>query len=192
MPHPSPPSRPAPAGRVTRHVALLRGLNVGGKNRLAMADLKATFEAAGAARVETFQAAGNVLFDAPAARASAIGAAVDAALARRGLGATVVLRTAAELAVAAADHPFLPLGAEPERCYVAFLARTPTAAAVASLDPGRSPPDAFEARGREIYLWLPNGAAKTRITNAWLDARLATLSTVRGWPTVLALARRLG
>jgi uncharacterized protein (DUF1697 family) len=189
---PSPPSRTAPAAaRATRHVALLRGLNVGGKNRLAMADLQTIFEAAGAAGVATVQVAGNVLFDAPAGRVKAIVAAVDAALSRRGLGSVVVLRTADELQAAAADHPFLAIGAEPERCYVAFLSTRPTPAAAAGLDPGRSPPDAFEVRGREVYLWLPNGAAKTRITTGWLDARLGTLSTVRGWATVLTLARKL-
>ena len=183
---------PSTTAGPVRHLALLRGLNVGGANRLAMADLRQAFEAAGADRVETVQAAGNVLFDAPPARLAAIAKGVEAALVRRGVGSTLVLRGAAELRAAAAAHPFLTRGAVPARCYVAFLAAAPTAAAAASLEPDRSPPDVFEVRDREVYLWLPNGAARTRITTAWLDARLGTVSTVRGWATVLALAERLG
>jgi uncharacterized protein (DUF1697 family) len=182
----------AAAPRATRHVALLRGINVGGANRLPMADLREAFEVAGAARVETLQAAGNVLFDAPPGKVAAIASRVEAALARRGVSSTLVLRTASELRAAAADHPFLARGAVPARCYVAFLASTPSATAAGSLEPDRSPPDAFAVLGREIYLWLPNGAARTRITTAWLDARLGTVSTVRGWATVRALAGRVG
>jgi uncharacterized protein (DUF1697 family) len=165
-------------------VALLRGLNVGGANRLPMAELVALFEAAGAAEVVTLQAAGNVLFRAPTGGAAGIGAAVQAALARRGLSTPVVLRTAAELAAVARANPY----PDAEGLHVAFLAARPRAAAVAALDRDRSPPDRLEVVGREVYLRLPNGMAHTRITNAWLDGALGTVSTVRNWRTVLALA----
>jgi uncharacterized protein (DUF1697 family) len=174
-----------------RHVALLRGLNVGGANRISMADLAAIFAQAGAAEVTTLQAAGNVLLTAAAGEVAAISARVEAALKARGLGSTLVLRTREALLAAAAEHPFLARGADAARCYVAFLAARPTAAAARSLEPDRSPPDAFELRGRELYLWLPGGAAGTRVTNAWMDSRLGTVSTVRGWKTVQALAARI-
>jgi uncharacterized protein (DUF1697 family) len=175
-----------------RHVALLRGLNVGGANRISMADLAAIFAQAGAAEVTTLQAAGNVLLTAAADEVAAISARAEAALKARGLGSTLVLRTREALLAAAAEHPFLARGADPARCYVAFLAARPTAAAARSLEPDRSPPDAFELRGRELYLWLPGGAGGSRLTNAWMDSRLGTVSTVRGWKTVQALAERIG
>jgi hypothetical protein len=82
-------------------IALLRGLNVGGKNRLAMADLAAAFEAAGAGAPRTFIQSGNVLFEAPAARAPGLAEAARRTLAsRHGLEVPVVLRSAAELAAA--------------------------------------------------------------------------------------------
>jgi uncharacterized protein (DUF1697 family) len=77
-------------------------------------------------------------------------------------------------------------GAE-NHLHVLFLADQPGAAAVASLDPDRSPPDAFVVRGREIYLRCPNGVGTTKLTNAWFDSRLATISTGRNWRTVLKL-----
>jgi len=58
---------------------------------------------------------------------------------------------------------------------------------VAGLDPGRSPPDEFVVRGREIYLRFPGGVARSKLTNAYFDSKLATTSTVRNWRTVLKL-----
>ena len=68
-----------------------------------------------------------------------------------------------------------------------FLGSQPDAGAIAALDPDRSPPDAFVVRGREIYLQCPNGAGTTKLTNAWFDSRLSTISTGRNWRTVLKL-----
>ena len=63
----------------------------------------------------------------------------------------------------------------------------PDAGRVATLDPLRSPPDAFVVRGREIYLQCPNGVGNTKLTNAWFDSKLATISTGRNWRTVTTL-----
>jgi uncharacterized protein (DUF1697 family) len=58
---------------------------------------------------------------------------------------------------------------------------------MAALDPARSPGDEFVARGRELYLRLPNGVARSKLTNAYFDRALATTSTIRNWRTVLEL-----
>lgn len=179
-------------------VALLRAVNVGGKNRLPMRDLVSVFEAAGARAVTTFIQSGNVLFRAPVARCDAIARAVEASIeARHGFAAPVVLRTAAELLAVVSENPFLAglaLGAEPpsptKALFVGFLGARPTAAAAAKLDPARSPGDAFELRGRELYLRLGTSAAKTKLTAAWFDGKLGTVTTMRNWSTVLELARR--
>jgi uncharacterized protein (DUF1697 family) len=75
---------------------------------------------------------------------------------------------------------------------VAFLADRPTKARIAALDPQRSPSDEFAMRGREIYLRLPNGAAGTKLTNAYFDRTLGTTSTVRNWKTTLKLLELVG
>ena len=63
----------------------------------------------------------------------------------------------------------------------------PAAEAVAKLDPDRSPPDRFAVLGKEVYMHLLTGAAKTKLTNAWMDSKLSTVSTARNWATVLKL-----
>ncbi len=170
------------------HVALLRGINVGGKNMLPMKDLAALFVGAGCERVQTYIQSGNVILAATPTIARVLPAKIEAAIRKRfGFGAPVVLRDADDLRSIVANNPFVAAGAEPERLHVAFLAHTPSATAVAALDPQRSPGDEFKVRGSEIYLRLPNGAARTKLTNAYFDAKLATTSTVRNWRTVQKL-----
>lgn len=175
------------------HLALLRGINVGGKNKLPMKALVALVEGAGCESVRTYIQSGNVVFRASAARAQALPAALSKAL-RTDFGYTiaVVTRTATELEQALAANPFVDEGADPTSLYIAFLAARPTKAHAGALDPERSPDDRFRLIGRELYLCLPNGVARTKLTNAWIDKALATISTVRNWRTcakLLELAR---
>lgn len=175
------------------HIALLRGVNVGGKNRLAMKDLAAMFEAAGCRDVETYIQSGNAIFKTSPARAKNLRAALERALfAHLGNKIVLVLRTGAELRSIARANPFLAAGADPDTLHVAFLVDAPSALQVAALDAGRSRPDAFAVRGREIYLHLPKGVAKTRLTNDYFDRTLKTTATVRNWRTVLALSEMAG
>jgi len=66
-----------------------------------------------------------------------------------------------------------------------------SARAIAGLDPARSAPDIFHARGQEIYLHLPNGMARTKLTNAYFDSKLSTICTARNWTTVLKLSEMM-
>ena len=175
-----------------RHVALLRGVNVGGKNLLPMAELSRLFVDQGCDDVRTYIQSGNVLFRADAPTRARLAESLPAAIRRRfGLDVPVILRSRAEFEGAVAANPFVAAGADPATLYVGFLGMHPTAAKVSTLDAGRSPPDAFRVIGREIHLRLPDGIAKTKLTNAYFDRVLATTSTFRGWRTVLELCRRL-
>ena len=172
----------------SRFIALLRGVNVGGKNLLPMGELSRIFLEAGCRDVRTYIQSGNVVFAASPRVADRIPGAVAKAVAKEfRLEIPVVLRSAEELRRVAARNPFLERGVDPERLHVAFLAEAPGRARAASLDPKRSPGDDFLLRGREIYLHLPNGVARTKLTNAWFDSNLATTSTLRNWRTVQKL-----
>jgi len=173
---------------VSAHVALLRGINLGGKNKLPMRELAAMFDDAGCGEVRTYIQSGNVVFDATARVAKTIPVAVAAAIrARFKLEVPVLVRTAAEMEAVVRDNPFLARGADVDTLHVMFLAGEPSAAQVAALDPARSPGDSFEVRGREVYLALPNGVARSKLTNAWFDSKLGTISTGRNWRTVQKL-----
>ena len=96
-------------------------------------------------------------------------------------------RTADELEKVVKRNPFNKIGADPKRLHVSFLENRPSASAVRGLDPDRSPPDEFVVSGREIFLYCPNGVARTKLTNQYFDSKLRTVSTVRNWKTVLKL-----
>jgi uncharacterized protein (DUF1697 family) len=169
-----------------KYAALLRGINVGGKNMLPMAKLVELFATAGCKNVETYIQSGNVVFDASASVAKHAPGAVSEAIERQfGYKVPMALRSGAEMAGIIRGNPFLAQGAAERELYVYFQTGEPAAA---ELDARRSPPDEFELRGREIYLRLPNGAGRTKLTNAYFDAQLKTACTARNWATVLRLA----
>jgi uncharacterized protein (DUF1697 family) len=170
------------------YVALLRGINVGGKNMLPMADLTGMFTRAGCTDVRNYIQSGNIVFKAGSDLAKKIPDVIGKEVLRRfGFQPPLVLRSAAEMRTVSGANPFLKSGTDPELLYVMFLANKPGEKEAAALDPARSPPDAFELRGSHIYLSLPNGAARSKLTNAYFDSKLKTMSTGRNWATVLKL-----
>jgi uncharacterized protein (DUF1697 family) len=166
-------------------LALLRGINVGGKNKLPMRDLAGMFEDAACGNVRTFIQSGNVIFSADAKVSVSLAAAIASKIESRfGYKVPVILRTARQLREVVSNNPFP--GAE-DILHVMFLADRPSRKQIAALDPNRSAPDTFIVRGGEVYLHLPNGVADTKLTNAWFDSKLGTVSTGRNWRTVTKL-----
>ncbi len=174
-------------------VALIRAINVGGRGRVPMPALREAIVALGCRDVRTYIQSGNVVLRAPAALGSGqvLGRHLaGAVLAASGVEAAVIVRTADELAALVAGCPFPSPEADPTRHFATFLEEAPTpaaAAAASTLGADRSPPDALVVAGADVYLRLPNGAAETRLTNAWLERALGTRCTARNWRTVLAL-----
>ena len=174
--------------RAEHYIALLRGVNVGGKNKLPMKELAALLTELGCSEVKTYIQSGNVVYKAGRALAGRLPKLIEEAIGKRfGLRVPVVVRTEGELRAIAANNPFLRAGGDPDHLHVAFLADEPSAVAVAALDPQRSPPDEFVVLGKEIFLSFPEGLARTKLSNAYFDAKLATTSTMRNWRTLLKL-----
>jgi uncharacterized protein (DUF1697 family) len=163
-------------------VALLRGINVGGRSTVPMAGLRGLFEEAGYTSVRTFINSGNVLFDGTKPDAAALERAVQKTF---GVSSTVVLRTFAQLRKVAGSHPF---GSDSSKTFVAFLADRPARGAagrLAELDVGD---DVYELHGRELFLRFPNGLRQAKLTGARLERALGVPATVRNWNTVTKLA----
>lgn len=153
-----------------------------------MKSLAALFTDVGCTEVQTYVQSGNVVFAATPSLARRIPVVIEKAIsAQFGLRVPIVTRSAAELGEAVKRNPYLPMEADTSVLIVAFLAAKPRPTKVATLDPDRSPPDEFAVHGREIYLRLPNGVARTKLTNAYFDSKLGTTSTFRNWRTVVKL-----
>jgi uncharacterized protein (DUF1697 family) len=172
---------------MTMYAALLRGINLGKRNRIAMADLRALFERLGHRSVATHVQSGNVVFEATGATAARLAASVhDEIQASVGLDVGVILRSAAELARIVRDNPFGD--ADRSQLYVTLLAERPKPKAVAELATRTYEPDEYRVVGREVYLHCPNGYGRSKLSNELLERRLGVGATTRNWRTMTTLA----
>ncbi|MFF5474716.1 DUF1697 domain-containing protein [Streptomyces achromogenes] len=174
---------------MTRYVALLRGINVGGHARIAMKDLRELFGALGFGDVQTYLQSGNVVFADPSGAAPGeLRERIEKRLAD-GLGvpARVLLRTGESLGRTLAAHPYPDRADDPARLHVTFLAGTPSAERVAALRTPAGETAEFALVGDEIHLHVPDGYGRTRLNNTFIERRLGITATTRNWKTVNAL-----
>ena len=168
--------------------ALLRGINVGGRARVPMRELAEVLDSLGHEDVVTYIQSGNVIFHSRSSDGAAVRAELERSIRERfGLAVTVLLRTPIELGAVAQANPFPAAGETPSKLHVVFLDGAPDAAAIADLDPERSPGDRFAVSGSEIYLDLPSGSGRTKLTLDWFERRLGVSGTARNWNTLLKL-----
>jgi uncharacterized protein (DUF1697 family) len=167
-----------------RWVALLRAVNLGTRNKVPMAELRARLEAAGYEGVRTYIASGNVLLDGPPGR-KALGTDLERLVADAfAVATTAILRKPRELAATLATHPF---GADTSETYVAFLAERPTKAAIARLEDAADAAERAVVAGADVYLRLPRGVHSSGLSVARVESLLGVQATLRNWRTVAAL-----
>lgn len=171
---------------MTRHVALLRGINVGRNKRVAMADLRALLTELGYADVKTHLMSGNAIFTSPKT-APKVAREVEQAVEGLCSGVKVVVRNSTELARVVAANPFGQVATDGSKLAVAFLSAAPRPARVRDLDPAGYAPDVFEVIGRHVYQWCPNGFQDTKLSNTFWEKRLGLTATMRNWNTVTKL-----
>lgn len=176
---------------MTVKVALLRGINVSGKNIIKMTDLKSAFEDMGLRRVQTYIQSGNVLFESDAEESPLAGKIEQEIQTRFGISSTVMLRTAAELAQILVDCPY-PLNHpdDGKRIQVSLMADIPSPEQIERLSAGVHPPESFEVNRREIYCRLPNGVINSQLAKNL--QKLGNQVTSRNWNTMAKLAELAG
>jgi uncharacterized protein (DUF1697 family) len=165
-----------------RWVALLRGVNLGARNKVPMAELRALLEAEGYGNVRTYIASGNVLLDGPRARAKVAGELERLVADAFGVATIAIMKTPRELAATVAAHPF---GAKTSETHVAFLSARPGKAAAAKL----AGFDDASLEGGVLYLRLPRGVYGSRLSIARIESLLGVSATLRNWRTVVTLAQ---
>lgn len=173
---------------MSRVAALLRGVNLGGRARVPMAELKAALEEAGLMEVVTYVQSGNVVFAAGPKDRDDARLVADVISQRFGLDITVITRSARQLAAISKAHPLGREDATPIQLHVVFLEDRPDTDAVAALEPDRFPPDRFEVAGREIYVEFPNGQGRSKLGLDYFEKTLGIRGTMRNWNTVNRLA----
>ncbi len=170
-----------------KYIAFLRGINVGRKNRIKMADLKLFFQSIGFKNVKTYLQSGNVIFDGDFTDTEKIAADMERGLDETfGLSIKVILRSLKELEAIINVNPLLK---DPEiqhdKLHVTFLKDHRNGSIHVKM--GKN--DKFEFNGTEIYLYLPEGYSRTKLTNNLWEKKLNVIATTRNWKTVNKLLK---
>ena len=175
---------------MTTHIALLRAVNVAGRNRVAMADLLDLLAAVGLGGGRSLLQSGNLLFESAGHTTAALEQLLETATDQRlGLRTTYLVRTAAEWQTIVARNPFPEEAAhDPGQVVLLVLKEAPAPAAVAALQAALPGPERVHVDGRHAYLVYPAGIGRSQLTTALLEGRLGTLGTGRNWNTVRKLA----
>ncbi len=174
---------------MTTYVALLRGINVGGKNKVAMADLRGFLAGLGLADAKTLLQSGNVVFRSEGKTPSALENFLEKETAARlGVSADYMVRSSTEWAKIVATNPF-PNEAEsdPSHLVVMCLKSTPTPASVKTVQASIKGREILRSHGRELYLVYPDGIGTSKLTGALIERQLGLRGTARNWNTVLKL-----
>ncbi|MDJ0908629.1 MAG: DUF1697 domain-containing protein [Woeseiaceae bacterium] len=169
-------------------IALLRGINVGGRNRLSMESLRSIIASIGGQHAATYIQSGNAVFLAEIASRASFAADIAASIQQeRGFSPAVRLITGNELDAAIRSNPFPDAAAEPTTLHLYFLDNRPDAARIARAENLASVTESCEVIGRCLYLHAPDGIGRSRLAKG-LDRALGTNTTARNWRTVLNIA----
>jgi len=175
-----------------RYVALLRGINLGPRNRIAMPALREALEAAGFEDVQTYVQSGNVVL-ASRAKADAVRRKVERVVDESfGLEIPVVVRTKAELAAVVERNPLGKVATEPKRYQVSFLDGKLGAAVARKLEEVAAPGEELVVSGREVFAWHPAGVARSKLWAMLAGKGLGVTATARNWTTVTQLLELAG
>lgn len=170
-------------------ISMLRGVNLGSHNRIKMDALRRVYESLKLENPCTYVQSGNVIFRTKESKtttlATRIGDAVEIAFKFR---PAVVLRTVEELRQAVAANPFASSRKlEPGKILVTFLADQPSSDARARLAAFRSYPEEIHLKGRELYIYFPNGAGRSKLPWSQVEKLLKVTGTARNWNSVMAM-----
>jgi uncharacterized protein (DUF1697 family) len=175
---------------MSHQVALLRGINVGGHNQIAMADLRTLFETLGFSSVQSLLQSGNVVFESEQLKGSALERLLEVETTKRfGLSIDYLVRSAKELRSIIANNPFEDEAKrDPSHLLAMFLKAAPKGPEVTGLEAAIQGPEVIRADGKQLYAVYPAGIGRSKLTNTLIEKKLGTRGTARNWNTILKLA----
>lgn len=170
---------------VGRQIALLRGINLGSRNRVSMPDLRSALESEGFKDVQTLVQSGNIVLTS-AKKPATLEREIAEVVSGLGVDCAVVVRTRDELAGAIERNPIPEGVSQPKLFQVTFFSGEPSADAVEKLLAQDFGDERVEVIGREAYAWHPNGIQKSKLARE-VGKRLRDEGTARNWNTVTKL-----
>lgn len=172
-----------------RRVALLRGINLGPRNRIAMPELRAALTEGGYENVRTYVQSGNIVLDSTE-RPDRLEGALEELIANRfRLDIPVIVRAGDELADVVKRNPLAGVATDPKRYQVTFLAEPLDTARAEELNAVALDGERLVAEGRELYAWHPEGVGRSKLAMKLAGPSLKVKATARNWTTVETLLR---
>jgi uncharacterized protein (DUF1697 family) len=172
------------------HIALLRGINVGGHNKVGMSDLRDLFGELGLVGATSLLQSGNIVFQSDRLTGATLEHLLEEETAKRlKVSVEYLIRGATEWETIVARNPF-PEEAkgDPGHLVVMFLKTAPSAKTVDTLQAAIQGPEVIRCDGRQLYIVYPAGIGRSKLTNALIEAKLGSRGTGRNWNTVIKLA----
>jgi uncharacterized protein (DUF1697 family) len=174
---------------MTTYIAVLRAINLGSHNKIAMSDLRAMLEKVGCEEPKTVVLSGNVVFKSAIGSAAKVEQLLEAASTKH-LGVTTdyFVRTSSEWQAMIAANPF-PAAArtDPGHLVMMCLRDAPSPAQVKALQAAIKGPEMVKAKGKQAYFVYPDGIGRSKLTIKVIEKALGTTGTARNWNTVLKL-----
>ncbi len=172
---------------MARRIVLLRGINLGPRNRVAMPALRRSLTEAGFADVRTYVQSGNIVLSSSKAAAQLERECRHLLATEFGLEIEVIARTRDELAKVVKRNPLAQIATNPKRYQVSFLSAKLPAGVLDKLTPLKADTEELVAVGREVYAYHPDGVARSKLWTALAGRGLGVTATARNWNTVTTL-----
>ncbi|HEV8579867.1 MAG TPA: DUF1697 domain-containing protein [Thermoanaerobaculia bacterium] len=175
---------------MTRHIALLRAVNLGSHNKVGMADLRKLLSDLGFEDAQSLLQSGNLVFGSEGRKGAQLEELLETEAKKRlGLDTDFMVRTASEWRAIIDGNPF-PEEAERDPGHLVVMALKEQAGPkdVAALQEAIKGREVVRGKGRHVYIIYPDGIGRSKLTNALIEKKLGTRGTGRNWNTVLKLA----
>ena len=165
---------------------MLRGINVGGRNKINMEQLARLYSGLGLKNVQTYIQSGNVTFDSSQTDIQKIRSDIQYQIAKSfGYEVAVILRTTKELQSVIKRSPYVEK--DPAKLYVTFLSERPKHIQMEVFNGAKDKDEEFSILEKEIYIYCPNGYGRTKLNNNFFEYKLGVDATTRNWNTVNTL-----
>lgn len=175
-----------------RYLVVPRGINVGTRNRVPMAELRSRLAGEGYRDVATVLQSGNVIVSAEEDRPGEVAVAVQQLLRDEfGVDVACVVRTKGEVRGVLARDPLRAVVSDPSRYLVVFLSQEPDPQEVKALLGEDHSPEVIAIEGAEVYVWTPDGVKAMTLSYAYLEKRFGVVATARNWNTLEKIAAKL-
>lgn len=174
-------------------VSMLRGINVGGQKMIRMETLREIYQGLGFTKVRSYVQSGNIIFESIERNQTILAKRIEAQIEQTcGYHVSVFIRQAQELKETLTGNPFInDRNEDPRKLHVTFLYHVPSEPWWSEMATPRDTADEFARGERSIYLFCPNGYAKTKLSNSYFERKLGMPVTTRNWNTVNALFKMM-